>query len=81
MRALPADSVAYFDATVLGKIAAELGDAKGFTFAAVSVAGFCNVVAASAHWVFLNSAHFSPLSAPAVFAALNLSWHWVVVIA
>jgi hypothetical protein len=84
MRALPADSLEYFDETAVGKTAFPTG--PGVCFAAVvgcdevaagevavGEAAACGVV--DPHSAFRKSFHFIPFRVPACCAALYLALH------
>src|ERR1700722_10630947 len=88
MRALPAESLEYFELTALGKTA--LPTATGAADGAGAAAGADEVDDAGAaagaaatesvpHWALRKSFHFMPLSEPSVLAALYLALHSVIV--
>src|SRR5581483_246721 len=91
MRALPADSVEYFDETAGGNMMLPVATGGGAAGLAAGVAGGAlaslgggaggalagagSAVASAPHCALRNSFHFMPLSVPASFAALYLALH------
>src|SRR5947207_801760 len=90
MRALPADSLAYFGSTAFGKMAlpksggsvGAAGAASFFGLASAVGAGAAGAagaaaagVASAAHWALRKSFHFWPPRVPASLAALYFALH------
>src|SRR6201994_4509004 len=87
MRALPADSLAYFGSTAVGNTALPVGAAgaaaTGFgagaglasAAGAGAAAGAAAGVASAPHWALRKSFHFWPLSVPPALAAWYLALH------